>query len=766
MKHARIYSIFVLSLLCAGVNAFAQSPDIASAFETYKSKFNASRLYLTFNQPFYAPADTIFFSAWHLDEAHKLMPGRQVASLDLIEENGHAIKRIHFRVEGGRAANQLVLPKDFPPGSYTVVAYTDWMRNFSQDWFFQKRIEVKGRNEITPALAPITAGVEGGSLVAGIVNHVVVAADYPGALISIRSQSGEEVASVALDSTGVATANITPRAGTQYTAHGPANSKVQLPAVKENGVSIGLSRNNETFLVSVSEQLRSTNLTAVFTSAGKIVDIRRLVLEDGNATINMPSMLRGLFHQLYIFDAKGIVVGERVFAKGTSQDAGTLAGSADVFQRQNITLTIDLPAAADLNITAYQQKLFNTHTLKQGFYLSELPAVLQWAERYPKYESTLNTFLVTQHWPRINWTEIFSGESKKIAFPYYSILSEKGQVRSRTTGQPVPDSTNVIVYLQKNTMGYDTYTRDGRFEVPFAFDFWETDYLFVTLQRKSRDLGPDYEVVIDPDSIQLPPIAKGKQLATESPYGNYAFNKQLISNSYSFFAKDVKNTEADRGPNAVFEDELGELNYEVDVEKYVVFPTMEDLLREVVPFVQYRKKGMAEGVRMLFRYNNNSTLSKSNPLYVVDGVMTRNSDFFMSLKPKDLLTVKIANDPNRLQQLGKIGTNGIVLIESKKRTLGDSLRQASNIPVTGLNPVLPFHNITEAKATASQRVPDLRSTLFWQGKGSTDNTGRQQVTFVSGDDVGPIKVIIQGLTPDGVPIYLERDVNVKFQRQQ
>jgi hypothetical protein len=481
--------------------------------------------------------------------------------------------------------------------------------------------------------------------------------------------------------------------------------------------------------------------------------------------LSLPGFMNGLYQQVYVMDQAGAVVAERVFTGSIpSSNIGTLSVAENVSQRESVSVTVDLRSVAELSLTAYQQNLFNTVSLKQNFYLAELPDVLFWAEKHEKYEQSLNTFLVTQHWSRINWAEVLSTEKKKLAFPNYSILVEKGLVRSRTTGKPAPDSTNVIVYLQKNTMGYDTYTRGGRFEIPFAFDFWGTDYLFVALQRNSRDLTSEYEVVFDADSIQLPAITPGRRMRTESAYGNYAVNKQLISSSYLYFVNATKTSDTIRSLNAVFEDELGEIDAIVDVEKFVVFPTMEDVLREVIPFVQYRKRGSAEGVRMMLAYPQGNRVSKSNPLFVVDGVMTRDTKFFMKIKPKDVTTIKIVNNPNRLQQLGKIGENGVLLLESKRGNLSDSLRRATNHEVTGLNPAIPFRDVTKAK-TSSQRVPDLRSTLFWQPKASPDNTGRLELSFVPGDDVGPVKIIVQGLTSDGVPVFLEKEVNIKFQRQ-
>lgn len=759
------YYIVLFLLTSVGVtNVYAQFPDINKSFTNYKSKFPASRLHLIFNQPFYSPGDTIYFSAWNLNESNKIMPGKQVGSLDLLDENGYSVKRIHFKIENGRASNQLTLPKDLQPGSYTVIAYTAWMRNFSDDWFYRKRIEIKGRNESIPARMAMTAGVEGGNLVAGISNHLVVSvADYPGALITVRNGANEEVANTSLDSTGIASINFTPVAGDQYTISGPNNSKKQLPAAKQDGVVISLG--GDTFTFTAAGKYQDAELRAVFTSQGEIVDIRRVKFTDGMSTTNAPLDMAGLFHQVFLIDEDKNLVAGRVFVSdGVRRDVGTLAVSEEAFQRDNVSLTIDVPSAADLVVTAYQQDLFKTNTLKQSFYLSELPEVFQWADKYIDYERSLNTFLVTQHWARIDWAEILSGKPKVLAYPIYNILTTKGILRSKLTREPAPDSTNVILYMEKNTAGYDSYTKEGRFEISYFYDFWDTDHLFISLQHRTKgDLTEDYEVLFDPDTISIPAITPGRQLTAPGAYGTYSFNKQMIASSFAFFSKPATDNKDQEHPNALIEDELGEIDIEVNVEKYVVFPSMEDLVREVVPFVQYKKKGRSPGIRVILRYPKGNFAAKNNPLFVIDGVLTRDIDFFMRIKPKDVSTIKVVNNPQRLLALGKIGEHGVILIDSKKETLADSLRQVNTHTVTGLNTAIPFY---QPKLTStSTRVPDLRSTLFWDPKLKAEAAGKTELSFVTGDDVGPVTVLVQGLTSEGVPIFLEKRVDVKFRWQ-
>jgi hypothetical protein len=237
----------------------------------------------------------------------------------------------------------------------------------------------------------------------------------------------------------------------------------------------------------------------------------------------------------------------------------------------------------------------------------------------------------------------------------------------------------------------------------------------------------------------------------------------MISNSYSFFngkAKDQYNDNTSLNNN--FEEEFLGADFSVNVKDYVAFPKMSDLMVEIVPFVQYKKTNSEETIRMTFRAENSVKKYKNSPLYIIDGVMTRSTDFFLKIKPDDVLIIKIINNPAKLVQLGKLGENGIIFIESKNRNLSKSLAGQNLFSVVGLSSaVLPF-SIGNMK-NRNYRSPDLRSTLYWNPLIKTSSSGKASINFSASDDVGKMRVLIKGLTEDGRPFSTEKELEVGFQ---
>ncbi len=71
-------------------------------------------------------------------------------------------------------------------------------------------------------------------------------------------------------------------------------------------------------------------------------------------------------------------------------------------------------------------------------------------------------------------------------------------------------------------------------------------------------------------------------------------------------------------------------------------------------------------------------MGTDDPVYVIDGVMTDDTDYFMSLKPENVSTIKVVCTMEKLRVFGAVGRNGVVLVETKL------LDNAKNVPPADL----------------------------------------------------------------------------------
>ena len=774
--NARALGLCLIVLLLCSLVPVDFLEELEQKYDAYKGKYQMVKINIIFNQPIFSPGDTTFFSAWYLDEELLHIKGEHIVSLDLINGNGITVQKIHFKVKNGRGNNQIVIKADIPPAEYKFVAYTDWMRNFGEPWYYQKQIQIVSRKQLqTQVNTTIKFYPEGGTLIEGLTSKVVAKGPASSELL-IKDSNNSEISKVTLDSTGIGIFYITPQPNQTYSAYGATGEK-GWPITKalKDGISIKMELKDTckiTLALAANSKQTNQEVYAVVNSKGKIIFTKKIIFGSTNTySFTIPFREKSdAYHQLFILNSDNTLLAERIFIP---HQKNKITLSSQIIptakQRQRISLTVGVmddrgyPLESDLSATVLQRDLFGRHHVYNSFYLSDLPEVMDRAEKFGAHDfNNLNDFLITQKWQRINWAAILQNQSIPLRYPFQSLITLSGQVTSKTSGTPPPDSTTIISYLQKNIIGYEASTKKGKFTIPILFDFWGDDQIFCTLQNKSKNIDADYNITILQDSLNVQDKWSSSETNTASAYGDFYFHKQLVAKSYSFFTSKQNTATAEIGLNAVLEEEFLGADATIKISDYVLFPTMEDLLREVVPFVQYQKKGTRQIIKISFRYEKSIKTYGEGPLYVIDGLMSKDTEYFLSIKPENLTSIKVINNPNKLSQLGKLGENGIIFIESKKGNLSNPMVGKYIFNITGQSKPSTFVAPDYLKSNNAQRIPDLRSTLYWTPATKIGKSGTTDLAFFSSDNTGPLDIYVEGLTKEGIPFYLQKTIQVEF----
>ena len=104
------------------------------------------------------------------------------------------------------------------------------------------------------------------------------------------------------------------------------------------------------------------------------------------------------------------------------------------------------------------------------------------------------------------------------------------------------------------------------------------------------------------------------------------------------------------------------------------------------------------------------------------------ADYFLQLKTTDVISVKVVRTDSKLRQMGPVARNGIVMVHTKGLR-HDALMKASTIlPVKGLNRQIPFRKVEHTSALTG-RIPDFRSTLYWDPSVKVNVDGMAQLNF-------------------------------------
>lgn len=126
--------------------------DIEQRILDYYQRVPQEHIYVHTDKPYYVPGDTVWFRA-HLVDAvtHTPISRSRFVYVELHDQQADTLmQRIIVKCDSdGVFANAILLPKTMNGGSYTLAAYTQWMRNFPAERFFYKQLLVAGNSSLT-----------------------------------------------------------------------------------------------------------------------------------------------------------------------------------------------------------------------------------------------------------------------------------------------------------------------------------------------------------------------------------------------------------------------------------------------------------------------------------------------------------------------------------------------------------------------------------------------------------------------------------------
>lgn len=779
-RHRLVVILVMLVMLAAA--PIDPIDDLIAKWEAYNKEYPQVRVHLVFNQPKYALGDTAFFKAYFLLEDYRPVADKQILTLELKDRNGNNVQAQNFRVINGEGSNQIVFPDTMTPGVYTITVYSEWMKNFDPALFFRKEVVIAGRKQLLKEEVmqdSLRFSSEGGRIVEGIQNRVIVRSTRKG-MGRLMDQNGNVVKEFQIDNHGLADFMFLPQKGMGY--YGMLDG-----VAKKFGISIAASgcvlrvtpqgaAGIELFIAAdPGSSLGKQELYFIALSKGSVTNSSSIKLEQGTTTISVNNLHPGL-NQLYLFDSKDNVVAERIYyVSPAAANASIITAQETVSPRELVSAEVSITDEGNRSlggsfaIRAIANNLFSNDRsasfettlnlfndlpeLKEDFEKSKL-SELDWLSR-------LDEQLITQKWLRINWKEVIAPSSGKYKHAFKYSLGLKGKGVLTPSYEPVPDSTFVVIYQQKAMVGYETYTtNNGEVTFPFLYDFFGTDYIFYTMEFKQKQNQTTYQIV--PELvINAGNATASKESDEDDLYGAYKFKKKLIDKSFAFFATPDKAIEAKTiNPNVEFEDELGGVDVTIKVDDYLVFPTMPDLIHEVITGLQTRQANGTATVRVVFIRNTYTVIPKGDPLYIIDGIFTKNTAFFLSLNPEDIYAIKLVNAESKLQRFGGLGKYGIVIVQTKKSIAKQVIESSTMFPLSGLSNELIYKTPIYSGTSLSQK-PDLRSSLYWNAKINTGSNGKAAVKFYTSDDASPVTIEVMGITNDGRVFSSKKTVQVK-----
>ena len=189
---------------------------------------------------------------------------------------------------------------------------------------------------------------------------------------------------------------------------------------------------------------------------------------------------------------------------------------------------------------------------------------------------------------------------------------------------------------------------------------------------------------------------------------------------------------------------------------YTDMPTVEDFMIEIVKEAKVKRKG---GGRILYLWNtenkSNVYVYKDKPLLLINGYIHSEQDEVLAMDPSLIEEVAITwrNGTLNRTSIAQLADNGIVAIRLKDTAKGFS----------GTHGIYEgFHrsyNFPEPPAPSDGSLPDFRDPVYWNPNVAV--SGRERVSFMTGDELGEYIIDLMGMTTDGTLLHEQVKIEIR-----
>ena len=748
--------------------------EVQNSFNLYKQSALQEKIFVHTDKSLYLPGEVLWFKIYCVDgNDHKPLNLSKVVYVDILDNNQTAIAQAKIPVRYGIGSGSIYIPVSVTNGNYKLRAYTNWMKNFSPDFYFEKSITLLNPL-ISPEGAKDVAAVydvqffpEGGNLVSGITSKVAFKAvgqngkgvELKGAIVDKKNDTVARFRSLKF---GMGSFKFTPAANNTYKAIVYINNKQvikDLPEVSAQGYVMSLTDNGSGQL---DVTVKSNTNEAVYLFAHtrqEIKDAETAALSNGVAhfTIAKSALGEGISH-FTVFNSAKQPVCERLYFKRPEQhlliEASADQQQYDLRKKVNISVSAKDASGRDLNNTSLSMAVYRVDSLQNVdnsgdifSYLwlsSDLKGTIESPGYYLKNadaetDEALDNLLLTQGWRRFQWSQVLDNKPAVLTYlPEYNGHIITGRIVNTQTNAFTKNITTYLGIPGKRVQLYTSMSDSTGHLLYNTKDFYgpneiivQTNPLIDSVYRIdiTSPFSEQYSKTTLPKFFFNTGMSKAFQehslgIQTLNIYsGNYIkrFNVPLIDTS-AFYGKPYK-------------------TYKLD--DFTRFTTMEEDLREYVSEDNIVNSRGHFHIKVL----NDRGFLDSDPMVLVDGIPVFNIDKVIAIDP---LKVKKLEVIRERYFYGPSDEEGVFSFTTYKGDLGgiDLDPHAVVIDYEGLQFKREFYSpVYDTQAQATSRIPDFRNLLYWSPAVSASGNG--SVSFYTSDLPGKYIGVVQGITASG-----------------
>jgi TonB-dependent SusC/RagA subfamily outer membrane receptor len=763
----------LLSAALVTLSAQTVIPGLEDKIEDYYRRYPQQKVYLHLDKEAYRAGEKIWYRAYLVDaRTHKPDTISKNLIVEVLNSYGNISLVQLLKLENGFARGDFHIPDTLPEGLYQVRAYTNWMRNFGNEYFFRRDINIwnegnylnlyredkiaskKHKRKSTRKARKIDVRFfpEGGYMIGGVeskigfkaVNELGLGIPVEGTVYDKKNRAVAEFKSSHL---GMGAFLLTPDRDLNYTAEvniqGEKNLRFSLPEVQGSGYYMQLlERDVDGLKLKVGSTFENPTILVACHIRGRLLFESEVKPGPQGVIMDIPTggFPGGIIH-ITLFDSNRQPRCERLaYIYGDGLINVSILQEKTVYGKmQEVELTLvarddeGRPVDGSFSFSVSDRDLENNASdfqsgIVSSFHLaSDIPGRIEQPDYYfrnrdAETRQALDHLLLTQGWRRFNWDNLINEVPLKIDYGIQKGLLVRGKVTREIFDIPLKNLPVTLTVLSEFNDVFITRTDN------------KGQYSFVL---------PDYEDTIQVEITARKPSGK-KSLVIYLEEGDLEDSEEIFSSYSSEMIVRGTNTlkPIPEEPKDTMQQSLEGIYHSPDHVLYV-----DDHMRtynSVLDMMQGRIPGVVVSGNSVQVRGPTSIYGSNEPLYLIDNIPT-DVQAVQALNPMDIERIEVLKGPSAAIY-GVRGANGVIAIFTRRGRF--MIKGILKFEMLGYHKPQEFYSPVYG-TQFDHLIIDDRSSLYWNPNLVTGGDGKARIRFYNSDRASTFYIVAEGLSPDG-----------------
>ncbi|MFL9829471.1 TonB-dependent receptor plug domain-containing protein [Flavobacterium sp. ST-87] len=776
-----------------------------------KTIADVEKVYLHTDRSIYFMGEDLWYKAYNVRAYNNILfDNSNILYVELISADSKIIARNKTNLEMGLGNGDFQLQDSLgvQPGMYQLRAYTNWNRNFGEDFIFKKEIQIidvfeshskankskfelvqndednAGKQNIKVDFFP-----EGGSLLDNVASVVgFKAVDGNGNPITVTADvfdsDSELVTSFESAHDGMGKFQMIPNTGKKYyvkikTQTGTVQ-RTDLPDALKNGYALSfrnfkgrniivINTNPETLAINPNEQL-----TVVCKSRGVTYFETTQMLTESNLSFELAKdkLPEGIC-QITLYDSSSKPLSERLvyIEKEHDLDVQITTDKATYQPNEKATITVTSKSKAGLGKSAsfslsvtdrngiteekgYDSTISSYYLMESDIRGKVYNPGYYFDTNNPKRLEHLDNLLLTQGWRDFIW-KTTPKISDSIHYIAEKGITISGRVKQLLGEKALVNNTMTLALMNKKHFNIFNATTDseGGFKFENLMFSGKTGMFLNSRNAKGKFRG---ELLLDP--IEQNPIS----ISIENKAINWDLTtRMLVDNVYRKFAAfgvqsenildEVKIVSKKKSLPPVFYG-IADNSYVPD-ESVATFTDIFQLIEQNIPGVV----ATDDSVRF--------TRFEGAPLFIIDGFVAIDRGQVSFIQPEDVLKIEVVKGATATAYYGEEAANGIISIFTKANTGQHAKKEVFHSikkDIDGFYTARVFYAPDPAKPNPElDNQAAVRNTIYWNPYVHPDKEGNSTLNYYNTKVETKVKVALEGITSNGIPVVKNTYYTIK-----